>query len=100
VATFRLLLSQSLAERAAALARRSEAQRTALLARLTEYEALPPEVREERLWATDLFWHVQQLLPRAPAERGELIAAAPVELRGVLAERLALWDPPPTGPCC
>lgn len=92
VATFRRLLAQSPAERAAALARRSEAQRTALLARLAEYEALSPEVREERLWATDLFWHVQQLLPRAPAERGELIAAAPAELRGVLAERLAVWD--------
>lgn len=97
VAVFRHLLALPPTERAQALAQRGEAQRAALLARLGEYERMSVEAREERLWATDLFWHVRQLLPRAAAERRELIAAAPEELRIVLTERLALWDALPAG---
>lgn len=97
VAVFRILLSQSTAEREATLSRRNPAQRALIVARLAEYETLAPEVREERLMATDLFWHLQQLLPRAPAERGELIAVAPESLRAVLSERLAVWDAVPAG---
>lgn len=96
VAVFRQLLALPPAERVAALAQRGEAQRAALASRLAEYENLPHETREERLRATDLFWHVRQLLPRAASERRELIAAAPEELRSVLAERLALWDALPS----
>jgi hypothetical protein len=78
--------------RAAALQARPEKQRQALEARLAEYESLAADQREARLLATDLFWHLQQLLPRPPVERAELVASAPAELRPILEERLAIWD--------
>jgi hypothetical protein len=71
---------------------RTAEQREVLLARLVEYAALSKSEREMRLRATDLYWHLQQLLHRAPAERSQLLASAPEDLRGILAERLALWD--------
>lgn len=92
VTTFRALLAMSPEERNQALNDRSEAQQALLRARVAEYEALPAEQREERLRATDLYWHLQQLLRRAPAERQTLLASAPADLRSVLSERLALWD--------
>lgn len=92
IAAFRLLLAMEAPQRAAALQIRSEKQRQALETRLAEYDALSADQREARLLATDLFWHLQQLLPRAPIERAELVASAPLELRPILEERLALWD--------
>ncbi len=92
VTVFRQMLALGPDERAAELARRPSAQRDALRDRLTEYDALPPGPREDRLRATDLYWHVQQLLPLASAERADLLATAPAELRPILIERLALWD--------
>ena len=92
VAFFRQLIDMTPADRAAALAARPEAQRTALAARLGDYEALPAAIREERLRATDLYWHLQQLLRRDPADRAALVAAAPANLQSLLIERLALWD--------
>lgn len=92
IAAFRILLAMDASHRTAALQARSEKQRQALEARLAEYDALAADQREARLLATDLFWHLQQLLPRAPMERAELVASAPAELRPILEERLALWD--------
>src|SRR5262245_45329177 len=87
VAVFRQLLDLKPAERLEALSRRPERQRESLRLRLMEYDTLPPGLREERLRATDLYWHIQQLLPRAASERTDLLAAAPAELRAVLTER-------------
>ena len=92
VATFRQLLALPPTDRDAALAARPEAQRQTLRTRLAEYDSLSPERREERLQATDLYWHLQQLIRRAPAERVALLAAAPDDLRPILVERLAVWD--------
>jgi hypothetical protein len=92
VATFRELLAMAPAEREAALAARNEKQRAALQGRLSEYDALPEAQREARLRATDLYWHLNQLLRRAPGERVELLKSAPATLRPVLIQRLGLWD--------
>lgn len=92
VRVFRQLLALDPAARNAALALRPKSQRAALAARLADYDALPPEQRQQQLLATDLFWHVRQLLPRPATERASLIAAAPPELQPVLIERLAIWD--------
>ena len=92
VATFRHLLSLPPAARVDALAHRPESQRALLASRLAAYEALPPEIREERLRATDLYWHLHQLVRRAPQERAGLLDAAPADLRPVLSLRLAHWD--------
>lgn len=96
VATFRHLLALPPAERSAALASRPAHQRDLLATRLADYENLPPHIREDRLRATDLYWHLQQLVRRAPSERGDLLRAAPDELRPVLAVRLAYWDQLPS----
>lgn len=92
VAGFRELLAMDGVHRAEALARRPERQREVLAARLVEYDGLSVEQREARLLATDLYWHLQQLLPLSSGERGERVASAPEVLRPVLVERLALWD--------
>lgn len=92
VATFRQLLAQSPAERSRALSLRPEKQRETLASRLAEYDVLTESEREQRLQATDLYWHLQQLLRRAPSERDVLLAAAPAELHAILRERLRLWD--------
>lgn len=92
VKAFRELLAMTPEQRSTALASRTEAQRETLRARLAEYEALAPRRREERLQATDLYWHLQQLMHRSSEERAPLLEAAPAELRSVLNERLAHWD--------
>lgn len=92
IAAFRLLLAMDAPHRTAALAARPEKQREALESRLAEYDTLAADQREARLLATDLYWHLQQLLPRAASERAELVATAPSELRPILQERLDLWD--------
>lgn len=92
VTTFRQLLALPTAERATALATRPPRQRESLRTRLAAYEAMPAETREERLRATDLYWHLQQLIRRAPAERATLLASASPDLQPVLHLRLAFWD--------
>lgn len=92
VSSFRHLLSLPPTERAAELAHRSETQRTFLLQRLAKYEELPENQREERLLATDLYWHLQQLLPRSPIERQPILDQAPPALRPILIARLQTWD--------
>lgn len=92
VAAFRQLLALPPTERESALALRPEAQRTLIRARLADYDALPAEQRETRLRATDLYWHLQQLMVRPAGERAELLQLAPSDLRTVLEERLSLWD--------
>lgn len=89
---FRELLAMTATERESALAARPEKQREILRLRLADYERFNPIEREERLNATDLYWHLQQLLRRAPSERAELLGHVPASLRVVLAQRLALWD--------
>lgn len=96
VATFRELLALDPAARTAAIASRPARQQESLNARLNEYASLPPEVREDRLRATDLYWHFLQLLRRSPAERASLIESAPADLRSLLVQRLAIWDGLPT----
>ncbi len=92
VAAFRHWLSLPEVERARALEVRPPRQREFLRTRLAAYEAMAPWVRDERLRATDLYWHLQQLIRRAPSERTALLQAAPADLQPVLRMRLAFWD--------
>ena len=96
IATFRHLLSLPETERQKTLAARPLPQRTSLEARLDAYKAMPPVLREERLDATDLFWHLQQLVRRPASERSILLAGAPAHLQPVLRSRLAFWDQLPS----
>jgi len=92
IATFRHLLSLPESERQTALASRPLPQRTSLEARLAAYQSMPPALREERLDATDLFWHLQQLVRRPASERDTLLASAPAHLQPILHSRLTFWD--------
>lgn len=92
VSTFRQWLGMNAEDRERALATRPEPQRGILRARLAEYSAMTEAQREERLRATDLYWHFQQLLRRNGAERAALLASSPAVLRPILEERLAIWD--------
>ncbi|MGE3312930.1 MAG: DUF3106 domain-containing protein [Limisphaerales bacterium] len=92
VAAFRHWLSLPPAERDQALETRPPRQREFLRTRLAAYEAMDPRVRDERLRATDLYWHLQQLIRRAPSERTALLDAAPADLQPVLRMRLVFWD--------
>ncbi len=92
VYTFRHLLALPPRERTQALASRTQRQREFLEGHLAAYEAMPSALRDERLRATDLYWHLQQLIRRAPSERTTLLASVPRDLQPVLNLRLAFWD--------
>jgi hypothetical protein len=92
VAYFRGLLGMTPAERERVLADKSEEKRKQVLAKVREYEALPREVREARLFQTELHWRLLELLRLNPAERkARLQEISPLYLPMILAP-LAHWD--------
>lgn len=88
---FRELLAMDGAERRLALTNRSAAVRERLLAKIREYQLMPPEQRELRLRATELRWHLVPLLKMPPAQRPAL-TTVPAHLRQLVADRLQQWD--------
>jgi hypothetical protein len=90
--TFRELLAMEPSERAAALASRSEYQRTHLEQKLREYEALPEAEREARLKELELRSHLLSLMHMAPPNRAHRLSFVPAEMRPVIDERLKQWD--------
>src|SRR5271170_4463864 len=92
VAYFRGLLGMTPAERDRVLADKSEEQRQQVLAKVREYEALPPEVREARLLQTELHWRLLVLLPLDPAERKERLLEISPMYQPMLLSQLARWD--------
>lgn len=92
VAYFRVLLGMKPAERERALAEKSPAEREAILRKITEYKALPPDVREVRLSQTQLRWAMTTLMQQPADRRGDLLRQiSEAELPGVR-ERLKQWD--------
>ncbi len=88
------LIQASPARREELLVDKPSAARELILARIREYESLPPARREERLVQLRLAQfrhHLSQLL-RAPVERhAEVLATCPESDRPLLAERLRAW---------
>ena len=97
VTFFRQLLAMSPAERFNSLTNRTPEVRERLLAKLREYQMLPPDERELRLRETDLRWYLLPLLRTTPANRDMRLAQVPDELRDLVKTRLTEWDvlPPP-----
>lgn len=97
ISFFRKLLAMSPAERTNCLANRSPAARKKILAKVQEYELLPPDLRELRLRATDLRWWLTPMLSMSPADRQKRLAQAPDDLRPLIKSRLEQWSilPPP-----
>ena len=98
VAYFRGLLGMTPAERERVLAGQPAARRTLVLAKVREYEALPREVREERMRQTDLHWHLLNLLPLDASARQERLKEISPLYLPMLLTQLAQWDrlPAPT----
>ena len=85
---FRQLLTASPTAREPMLASRPATERTLLLAKVREYEALAPAERELRLTATQMRWHLKNLLPADVRQRAAYLAALPPAERAVLEPRL------------
>jgi len=92
VAYFRGLLGMTPAERERVLADKSEEKRQQVLAKLREYEALPPEVREARLLQTELHWRLLVLLPLDAAERKAHLQEISPMYQPMMLSQLARWD--------
>ncbi|HEV7928448.1 MAG TPA: DUF3106 domain-containing protein [Verrucomicrobiae bacterium] len=92
VAYFRGLLGMTPAERERVLADKSEEKRQQVLAKVREYEALPPEVREARLIQTELHWRLLVLLPLDPAERQARLQEISPMYQPMIMSQLARWD--------
>ncbi len=92
VAYFRGLLGMTPAERERVLADKTEEKRQQVLAKVREYEALPPEVREARLLQTELHWRLMVLLPLNPAERMARLREISPMYQPMILLQLARWD--------
>lgn len=92
VERFRELLALSPAQRAKALAGRSPENRRLLLAKLREYDALKPSVRELRLRVTELHYYLMPLMQTPATNRDAQLAMIPVADRELVRDRLAEWD--------
>jgi hypothetical protein len=93
---FRELLAMPAAERKQALAERSPEARKQILAKVREYEALRPDLRELRLKVTELHYYILPLLSMAPTNRSAQLATIPAEDRKLLEDRLRFWDALPS----
>jgi hypothetical protein len=92
VAFFRALLGMTPAERDRVLADKSAEERLQVLAKVREYEALPRDVREERLRQTELHWDLLVLLRLDAAQRkARLQQISPLYLPIILGQ-LEQWD--------
>jgi hypothetical protein len=92
VAYFRGLLGMTPAERQHMLADKSPSERQQVLAKVLEYEALPRDVREERLRQTELHWYLLVLLRLDPAERQERLKDISPLYQPMILPQLAQWD--------
>lgn len=92
VDTWRELLQMNPAERAKALADRTEHQRKYLEDQLREYEALSANEREARLNQLEQTYYLGELIRMQPARRQGWLDAVKPQLRPVIDQRLAEWD--------
>jgi Protein of unknown function (DUF3106) len=92
VELFRHLLDMNPAQRRQFLAPRPEPIQKLILAKVSEYEALRPAERELRLQATEMWWYLRPLLSASATNRQEQLAAIPVKVRTLVADRLRAWD--------
>ena len=92
VDTFRELLAMSASERNQFLTNRSLVSQRMIQAKIKEYLALSPEMRELRLRATELRWYLLPLMNAPATNRTAQLAAIPEQVRPLVEDRLRLWD--------
>jgi hypothetical protein len=89
---FRDLLAMSATQQQRALTNRSPENQKIILAKLREYAAMDPDLRAQRLQATELRWYLQPLLVSPATNRDEQLATVPVSIRKSVGDRLREWD--------
>ena len=92
ISFFRELLAMSGAERKQALTNRSPEGRKLILAKVREYESLPPDERELRLRVTELRWYLLPLMTSPATNRPAELAMIPGANRKLVEDRLQEWD--------
>jgi uncharacterized protein DUF3106 len=92
VAIFRELLAMSRQDRMKEIAIRPPDIQKRILEKLSEYEILPNELREQRLKETELRWYLRPLMDEPRINRQAALTKIPDEWRAEVAERLKLWD--------
>ncbi len=92
VEVFREVLSMSPEAKAQWLATHSPVTQKLLAAKLKEYESLPLEQRELRLYATELRWYLVPLLSTPATNRPAQLTSVPPALRPIIEDRLRVWD--------
>jgi DNA-binding transcriptional MerR regulator len=92
---FRALLGMTPAERERALANRSPADKAVILAKVSEYKALPRDIREARLCQTELHWELSGLMKLAPRDRTNRLAEVSPLYLPMVKELLQQWDKVP-----
>jgi hypothetical protein len=89
---FRGILGMTPAQRQQALAGKPPAERNAILEKVREYEAMPREVREERLRQTELHWRLITLMRLDPTERERRVREISPLDQPMIIEQLRQWD--------
>ena len=92
VQKFRELLAMTPEARIQSLSNRPPEIRLRVLAKLTEYEALPAHERELRLEQTHLRWLLLALVNLTPDQRSAQLSLLTGEDRQLITPRLAQWD--------
>ncbi|HWX19652.1 MAG TPA: DUF3106 domain-containing protein [Candidatus Binatia bacterium] len=89
---FRELMAAGFGERIRLLSNRPPASRSAILAKVHEYESMQADERELRLKATELQWWLMPLLTLQPTNRDEHLSRVPANDLKLVKDRLAQWD--------
>jgi len=92
VSFFRELLAMTPSERQHALRNRPPEKQQLILAKVEEYEAMPPDDRELRLQTTELRWYLVPLLSLPEAGRAAVLDKIPAAMRKLVENRLAQWQ--------
>lgn len=97
VDAFRELLALDAEGREKLLANYAPENREPILAKIREYQILPPELRELRLRVTELRWYLLPVLRTPATNRTAQLKLIPEPQRELVAERIMEWDllPPP-----
>jgi hypothetical protein len=97
VELFRMLILTNATGREQFLATKSPAARKVIEAKLSEYQAVTVQQREEKLRSLQLRWQALQMMPLKPAERAQRLAGLPPADGTNIQRLLGPWDilPPP-----
>jgi len=97
LAFFRELLAMPAPLREERLAKWPAEKRERLRVKITEYQAMTPEAREQSLVATELHWYLQQFLRKPAATPAIELSQVPEPYHKFISDRLTLWTmlPPP-----